>query len=73
MRKGARITWGAPMLLLLTIACTSEHEAASSPYPTAEVTIGIHRIQVEVADTPDRMARGLSGRLQTLGAVGRSR
>ena len=62
MRKGARITWGAPMLLLLTIACTSEHEAASSPYPTAEVTIGIHRIQVEVADTPDRMARGLSGR-----------
>ena len=50
------------MLLLLAIACTSEQEAASSPYPTAEVTIGIHRIQVEVADTPDRMTRGLSGR-----------
>jgi hypothetical protein len=60
MRRGARVGWRA--LLLLAFACAADRESESSAYPTAEVTIGIHRIQVEVADTPDRMARGLSGR-----------
>ena len=62
MRGGARITWSPPLALLLAFACTGEPESAISVHPTAEVTIGIHRIQVEVADTPDRMSRGLSGR-----------
>jgi uncharacterized membrane protein (UPF0127 family) len=62
MRKGARATWGPPLVLLLAVACAGEQESATSAYPTAEVTIGFRRIQVEVADTPDRMARGLSGR-----------
>lgn len=62
MRGGARVTWRPPLALLLAIACTGEPEPAGSVHPAAEVTIGIHRIQVEVADTPDRMNRGLSGR-----------
>ena len=62
MRQGARVDWRAPLVLLLAVACAGEQESATSAYPTAEVTIGIHRIQVEVADTPDRAARGLSGR-----------
>jgi uncharacterized membrane protein (UPF0127 family) len=60
MRKAPRGGWGAS--LLLAVACAVEQEPPASPYPTAEVTIGIHRIQVEVADTPERRARGLSGR-----------
>jgi uncharacterized membrane protein (UPF0127 family) len=62
MRRGARVDWRAPLALLLAVTCTGERESESSAYPTAEVTIGIHRIQVEVADTPERMSRGLSGR-----------
>ncbi len=62
MRKAARVSFAPPAILLLAIACTAERESPVSAYPTAEVTIGIHRVQVEVADTPDRMRRGLSGR-----------
>jgi len=62
MRQSARVDWRASLVLLLAVACTGERDSATSAYPTAEVTIGIHRIQVEVADTPDRIARGLSGR-----------
>jgi uncharacterized membrane protein (UPF0127 family) len=62
MRGGARVTWSPPLVLLLAVACTGEPEPATSVDPTTEVTIGIHRIQAEVADTPDRMSRGLSGR-----------
>lgn len=62
MRNGARVGCGAPLALLLTVACAAEQEPATAAYPTAEVTIGIHRIRAEVADTPDRMSRGLSGR-----------
>jgi uncharacterized membrane protein (UPF0127 family) len=64
MRRGARVGWRAPLVLLLAAACAGEQEAESSAYPTAEVTIGIHRIRAEVADTPERKARGLSGRSQ---------
>lgn len=60
MRRATR--GGCAALLLLVVACPAEREPAASAYPTAEVTIGIHRIQVEVADTLDRRARGLSGR-----------
>jgi uncharacterized membrane protein (UPF0127 family) len=62
VRQGARLGWRPPLVLLLAVACAGERESATSAYPTAEVTIGIHRIQVEVADTPDRRSRGLSGR-----------
>jgi uncharacterized membrane protein (UPF0127 family) len=62
VRGDTRATWGPPLALLLTLACAGEQESATSAYPTAEVTIGFHRIQVEVADTPERRARGLSGR-----------
>jgi len=53
---------GSGALLLLAVACAVEKEPPASVYPTAEVTIGIHRIQADVADTSDRRARGLSGR-----------
>jgi uncharacterized membrane protein (UPF0127 family) len=59
MRKALRL---APLLALLLAGCAGEREAPTSAYPTAEVTIGIHRVQVEVADTPERRNRGLSGR-----------
>jgi uncharacterized membrane protein (UPF0127 family) len=62
VRRGVRVIWGPPLALLLTLACAGEQEPATSAYPTAEVTIGIHRIRVEVANTPERTARGLSGR-----------
>jgi uncharacterized membrane protein (UPF0127 family) len=54
------VGWRA--LLLLAVACAAERESDGSAHPTAEVTIGIHRIQAEVAETPERKARGLSGR-----------
>jgi hypothetical protein len=62
MRKAIRATLGPAAILLLALACTAERELPASVYPTAEVTIGIHRVQVEVADSPERMGRGLSGR-----------
>ncbi len=64
MRRGARGAWGPLLALLLTAACSAAQDPAPSAYPTAEVTIGIHRIRVDVADTPERMSRGLSGRSQ---------
>lgn len=42
--------------------CRSERAPASEEWPTAEVTVGMHRVQVEVADDATRRARGLSGR-----------
>jgi len=62
MRKAIGITLAPAAVLLLALACTGERESPASDYPAAEVTIGIHRVQVEVADTPERMSRGLSGR-----------
>jgi len=62
MRKAVRVTLGPAAILLLALACAGERESPASAYPTAEVTIGIHRVQVEVADTPERRSRGLSGR-----------
>jgi uncharacterized membrane protein (UPF0127 family) len=62
MRKAARVSLGPMLVLLLAAACPGGRESPASAYPTAEVTIGIHRVQVEVADTPDRKSRGLSGR-----------
>jgi hypothetical protein len=60
MRRGTRIAL-CPALLL-ALACAGERETSTPAYPTAEVAIGIHRIEVEVADTPERRSRGLSGR-----------
>ncbi len=62
MRKAIGVTLAPAAILLLALACAGERESPASDYPTAEVTIGIHRVQVEVADTPERMSRGLSGR-----------
>ena len=62
MMRGGRVGWSAPLVLVLAAACGGEREPESSAHPTAEVTIGIHRIQAEVADTPERKNRGLSGR-----------
>ena len=64
MSKVLGRVWTPLLLPLLAIACAGEPDSAASRHPTAEVTIGIHRIQVEVANTPERMARGLSGRSQ---------
>ena len=62
MRKALRGSLVPAVILLLALACAREGESPASAYPTAEVTIGIHRVQVEVANTPGRMSQGLSGR-----------
>ncbi len=53
----------ALLLLFLPIACETKEEAADGPEPRqAAVEIGIHRVDVDLADTPMRRQRGLSGR-----------
>jgi uncharacterized membrane protein (UPF0127 family) len=62
VRKALRGGLVPAAILLLALACAGERESPASAYPTAEVTIGIHRVQVEVANTQERMSQGLSGR-----------
>lgn len=62
MSPARRQAWRLALAASLAVACAGEPESAASGYPSAEVTIGMHRVQVDVADTPERMARGLSGR-----------
>jgi hypothetical protein len=52
------------LLLLLLLGCDAAGPApaAEAPPPRARVTIGVHVIDAEVADTPARKQRGLSGR-----------
>jgi len=53
------------VLALLALACgRAEPPAPAAPDapPRARVTIGIHVIDAELADTPARQQRGLSGR-----------
>jgi hypothetical protein len=53
------------LLALLALACARSEPAApaaSDAAPRARVTIGVHVIDAEVADTPARQQRGLSGR-----------
>ena len=56
----------APLLLsaLLLVGCNRGEPAAAKPPapPRAQVTIGVHVIDAELADTPERKQRGLSGR-----------
>jgi uncharacterized membrane protein (UPF0127 family) len=49
---------------LLALGCERAEPAAPAepPAPRARVTIGVHVIDAEVADTPARKQRGLSGR-----------
>ena len=53
-------------LLLLVLACSEGEPAAPSEpaAPRARVTIGVHVIDAELADTAERQQRGLSGRRQ---------
>jgi uncharacterized membrane protein (UPF0127 family) len=53
------------LLGLLALACERGEPApppAEARPPHARVTIGVHVIDAEVADTPERKQRGLSGR-----------
>jgi hypothetical protein len=53
------------LLLTLALACGRDEPAApgeANAPPRARVTIGVHVIDAEVADTPARQQRGLSGR-----------
>jgi hypothetical protein len=53
------------LLALLALACGRAEPAApaaADAAPRARVTIGVHLIDAEVADTPARQQRGLSGR-----------
>ena len=56
----------APLLLLaLLLGCERAEPAAApapAPLPHTRVTIGVHVIDAELADTPERKERGLSGR-----------
>jgi hypothetical protein len=62
MSRGAR----APLvcLALAWLACERAEPAvpAEAAAPRARVTIGVHVVDAEVADTPERKQRGLSGR-----------
>jgi hypothetical protein len=53
-----------PLALALALGCErGEPPAPSEPAaPRARVTIGVHVLDAEVADTPARKQRGLSGR-----------
>jgi uncharacterized membrane protein (UPF0127 family) len=50
--------------LLLLSACDGTAKDARAPDgpPRAQVSIGVHVIDAEIADTPERQRRGLSGR-----------
>ena len=52
------------LLLLLAFACQRNEPAPPSAPPPAHarVTIGVYVIDAEIADTPERKQRGLSGR-----------
>jgi uncharacterized membrane protein (UPF0127 family) len=52
------------LALLLALGCERGEPSApgAPPAPRARVTIGVHVIDAEVADTPERRQRGLSGR-----------
>jgi uncharacterized membrane protein (UPF0127 family) len=53
------------LLVLLALACGRAEPAtpaAADAAPRARVTIGVHVIDAEIADTPVRQQRGLSGR-----------
>jgi uncharacterized membrane protein (UPF0127 family) len=53
------------LLALLALACGRAEPSvpdAQGAQPRARVTIGVHVIDAEVADTPARQQRGLSGR-----------
>jgi uncharacterized membrane protein (UPF0127 family) len=60
------MTRAALALLALVALCCGRAEpappAASDALPRARVTIGVHVIDAEIADTPERQQRGLSGR-----------
>ena len=51
-------------LLLLSLGCERSEPAPAGepPAPRARVTIGVHVIDAEIADNPERKQRGLSGR-----------
>jgi uncharacterized protein len=51
-------------LLLFSLGCERGEPAPAGepPAPHARVTIGVHVIDAEVVDTPERKRRGLSGR-----------
>jgi len=53
---------GLVLLLLLGCPRAEPEPAAEAPAPRARVSIGVHVIDAEVADTPERKQRGLSGR-----------
>jgi len=59
MRRAA-----AALVALAAFACGRAEPApeAPGPAPRARVTIGVHVIDAELADTPARQQRGLSGR-----------
>jgi uncharacterized membrane protein (UPF0127 family) len=53
------------LVVALALACERAEAPAAPPAegpPRARVTIGVHVIDAEVADTPARKQRGLSGR-----------
>ena len=59
--------------LLLLSACDRDAKVAHPPEapPRAQVSIGVHVIDAEIADTPERQRRGLSGRRSLARGEGR--
>jgi uncharacterized membrane protein (UPF0127 family) len=50
------------LAVLLLAACAAEVEPTPTAAPRAEVSVGMHVVRAEVADTLERRTRGLSGR-----------
>ncbi len=56
--------WALLLALLLALGCERSEPPlpSAAAAPRARVTIGVHVIDAEVANTPERKQRGLSGR-----------
>jgi len=54
--------FGCAAALLVVLSGCGVAPATDDTYPTARVSVGMHVVEAEVADTPARKTRGLSGR-----------
>ena len=54
-----RIKWNAVLFVLTWAACAQAQDGPQPRLPVAELTLGIHRVQAELAVTPAQQATGM--------------